>query len=125
MSRRCDVPPAGWICTRLRGHTGPCAAVPHRPPLLVLDTDQLRALADRIQTGVDRCLADALDQTARTRRVKAQRFLSTLEVDSGTIDQVRSAYERVIHDYETVSGKRARVVSIEVVEDFNLGGETT
>jgi hypothetical protein len=31
----CDVPPAGWYCTRKRGHTGPCAAMPrlqHRNP---------------------------------------------------------------------------------------------
>ena len=25
---RCDVPPAGWDCTRAPGHDGPCAAVP-------------------------------------------------------------------------------------------------
>lgn len=25
---RCDVPPAGWRCTREPGHDGPCAAVP-------------------------------------------------------------------------------------------------
>jgi hypothetical protein len=24
----CDVPPAGWYCTRRPGHEGPCAAVP-------------------------------------------------------------------------------------------------
>jgi hypothetical protein len=24
----CDVPPAGWYCTRKRGHSGPCAALP-------------------------------------------------------------------------------------------------
>jgi hypothetical protein len=23
----CDVPPAGWRCTRAKGHSGPCAAV--------------------------------------------------------------------------------------------------
>lgn len=24
----CDIPPNGWICTRGKGHTGPCAAIP-------------------------------------------------------------------------------------------------
>jgi hypothetical protein len=24
----CDLPPAGWRCTRMPGHSGPCAAVP-------------------------------------------------------------------------------------------------
>lgn len=24
----CTVPPSGWLCTRHRGHTGPCAAIP-------------------------------------------------------------------------------------------------
>lgn len=27
-SQGCSVPPAGWYCTRQRGHTGPCAAWP-------------------------------------------------------------------------------------------------
>lgn len=25
---KCDQPPAGWFCTRSKGHDGPCAAVP-------------------------------------------------------------------------------------------------
>ena len=24
----CMIPPEGWICTRIAGHEGPCAAVP-------------------------------------------------------------------------------------------------
>ena len=24
----CERPPKGWVCTRLRGHTGPCASLP-------------------------------------------------------------------------------------------------
>jgi hypothetical protein len=24
----CDEPPAGWLCTRVKGHEGPCAAIP-------------------------------------------------------------------------------------------------
>jgi hypothetical protein len=27
--RACPVPPAGWYCTRERGHDGPCAALPY------------------------------------------------------------------------------------------------
>lgn len=27
MDERCEVPPEGWTCTRVRGHDGPCAAV--------------------------------------------------------------------------------------------------
>lgn len=27
--RACPVPPAGWYCTRERGHDGPCAAWPY------------------------------------------------------------------------------------------------
>lgn len=23
---QCDLPPAGWVCTRTKGHEGPCAA---------------------------------------------------------------------------------------------------
>jgi hypothetical protein len=26
----CDLAPKGWQCTRLRAHTGPCAAIPVR-----------------------------------------------------------------------------------------------
>jgi len=26
--KRCDIPPAGWFCSRDAGHTGPCAARP-------------------------------------------------------------------------------------------------
>lgn len=25
---RCKLPPAGWYCTRKKGHEGPCAALP-------------------------------------------------------------------------------------------------
>lgn len=28
----CDLPPKGWHCTRRKGHTGPCAAVPVPAP---------------------------------------------------------------------------------------------
>jgi hypothetical protein len=28
----CDVPPAGWSCSRQRGHDGPCAASPVKTP---------------------------------------------------------------------------------------------
>lgn len=28
MNTNCDRPPAGWQCTRDRGHDGPCAASP-------------------------------------------------------------------------------------------------
>lgn len=28
MSDVCTTPPAGWICTRVAGHEGPCAAEP-------------------------------------------------------------------------------------------------
>lgn len=32
----CDRPPIGWRCSRMRGHQGPCAAIPVdvRAPLL-------------------------------------------------------------------------------------------
>lgn len=32
MSRRCEVPPEGWYCTRRPGHDGPCAALPTEQP---------------------------------------------------------------------------------------------
>ena len=28
---KCEVPPAGWYCTRPAGHDGPCAAHPDAP----------------------------------------------------------------------------------------------
>ena len=28
MKDACTVPPAGWFCTRTKGHDGPCAALP-------------------------------------------------------------------------------------------------
>lgn len=28
---RCEIPPAGWWCSRERGHEGPCAARPKNP----------------------------------------------------------------------------------------------
>lgn len=30
---KCQVPPDGWVCTRGRGHEGPCAAHPAGEPL--------------------------------------------------------------------------------------------
>lgn len=27
----CEVPPPGWMCTRAKGHEGPCAALPIKP----------------------------------------------------------------------------------------------
>lgn len=30
---RCELPPAGWVCSRMRGHDGPCAARPLRSTL--------------------------------------------------------------------------------------------
>lgn len=31
MTAACDLPPAGWACTRPLYHDGPCAAVPTEP----------------------------------------------------------------------------------------------
>lgn len=28
VSQGCEIPPAGWLCTREKGHEGPCAAHP-------------------------------------------------------------------------------------------------
>lgn len=31
---RCELPPKGWRCQRMGGHTGPCAAVPDSAALI-------------------------------------------------------------------------------------------
>lgn len=28
MTTKCEVPPSGWVCSRAKGHEGPCAASP-------------------------------------------------------------------------------------------------
>lgn len=28
MNAKCEVPPSGWVCSRAKGHEGPCAASP-------------------------------------------------------------------------------------------------
>jgi hypothetical protein len=52
VSETCDRPPAGWACTRQRGHEGPSAAVP-RDVVLVSDPsagprDRFNALAEKL-----------------------------------------------------------------------------
>lgn len=36
MTMLCTLPPAGWHCTRVAGHVGPCAAVQVNVPLIVI-----------------------------------------------------------------------------------------
>jgi hypothetical protein len=58
MPGRCLAPPTGWLCTRIGGHDGPCAALSLRPPprrpgpLLGLATtaELLDELAVRLET---------------------------------------------------------------------------
>lgn len=54
--RECDVPPAGWSCTRARGHEGPCAAVP---------LPQIRPAEPVPDNGVVELLRDLLAQAER------------------------------------------------------------
>ena len=42
----CDVPPAGWECTRTAGHDGPCAGVPANSNVPALTDDQRRVLLE-------------------------------------------------------------------------------
>lgn len=39
---KCDVPPAGWACSRSAGHEGPCAATREARSALERDADVLR-----------------------------------------------------------------------------------
>lgn len=41
----CDVPPAGWSCSRAKGHDGPCAATP-----LVIEADDDSASLDTTES---------------------------------------------------------------------------
>jgi hypothetical protein len=67
---RCNVPPAGWYCTREAGHDGPCAAHPYEmtgwasPSLgrAYEEVERLRAnLAQHPESGIDEALRRALD----------------------------------------------------------------
>ena len=35
--RECEIPPVGWRCTRRKGHSGPCAAVPSPEDLALVE----------------------------------------------------------------------------------------
>jgi hypothetical protein len=79
----CDVPPAGWECSRKRGHEGPCAAVPTQDeradtiPIsaersLRLYADALRRIRDHGETHDEPCwalhngdCADVMQEIAR------------------------------------------------------------
>lgn len=53
---KCDIPPKGWMCTRTKGHTGPCAAYPASSNSLqdVVDA-AVQPYRDAMQKFVDRC----------------------------------------------------------------------
>lgn len=55
----CQIPPAGWYCTRKEGHEGPCAALP-----MPRDTQALAALAQDIAHALRNPHARPADQTA-------------------------------------------------------------
>jgi len=68
----CNIPPAGWSCTRVAGHDGPCAAVA-KPPSMAgwasptlgrayVEIDKLRTnLAQNSESGIDESLRRALE----------------------------------------------------------------
>lgn len=68
----CNIPPAGWSCTRAGGHEGPCAAIPSggspsgwASPLLgrmYFDAEVLRDnLNQHPESGVDESLRRLLE----------------------------------------------------------------
>lgn len=44
----CEVPPAGWYCTRAKGHDGPCAAI----PIMQSEASEKAREADQTFTGI-------------------------------------------------------------------------
>ena len=60
-SEECLVPPAGWRCTRRRGHDGPCAAVQDRRYWHLADPKMRlckHSTMERLKKGmlmIDRC----------------------------------------------------------------------
>ncbi len=48
-SERCEVPPAGWRCTRAPNHDGPCAAVQVEPEHAARERLMLSARIDELQ----------------------------------------------------------------------------
>lgn len=48
----CTLPPEGWMCTRIEGHDGPCAAMQrHRfvPPVSIENGEQLRLSGNKYE----------------------------------------------------------------------------
>lgn len=71
MATQCQIPPAGWTCTRAPGHDGPCAAVKAytagewASPALgraYAEVEKLReGLAQHPESGIDESLRRALE----------------------------------------------------------------
>ena len=47
----CDRPPAGWRCSRERGHDGPCPATPAPGATVEVRLIMSRELAEQLSTG--------------------------------------------------------------------------
>jgi len=59
-STLCEVPPEGWLCIRMKGHDGPCAALPDTDSDVLTDRALLEALSNQVaalQVSHDRVLA--------------------------------------------------------------------
>lgn len=70
----CKVPPSGWICTRVAGHDGPCAAVPLRKTDDAIT--QARMMGDVIG-GLTRSL-QALTHSIIDTATACQRFIESM-----------------------------------------------
>ncbi len=86
--------------------------------LFVVDTDVLRRFRERLARELERALTAEIREAIRPQ-VLASKYVSTLAVDTSTVNELQLRYDELLRDYERVSGKRARVVKLEVVEDFD------
>jgi hypothetical protein len=48
---RCDIPPEGWVCTRVKGHEGPCAATQATVTTLTINAADACALGHALMSS--------------------------------------------------------------------------
>lgn len=75
----CDVPPAGWACTRAAGHDGPCAGVPANSNVPPLSDDQRKVLLEMSEEiGHTAAVLQARTGLPHKRVVAARRELADM-----------------------------------------------
>lgn len=119
MVEKCAKPPAGWRCTRIVGHSGPCAALPVSDALVRYGLQWngpqdfvCQVMADG--TWTPWAEADAMLTAARTRVTELEHALRVLSIETR---QMSTRIANSIITSESLEALLSRVSSLPMNEE--------